>query len=71
MSATAFRRAAANLALLCSSLLFIGLLLESGVRLIISFDNNYLDELLTYRPVEGDRELNLGDIMFVAARPER
>ena len=49
---------------LVASSIVAGLLaLELVVRLVSAFDRNYLDELVSSRPIEPDRELTLGDLV--------
>jgi len=40
------------------------LLLEVGVRIVMSFNRNYLDELVNYRPAQGSEEVGLADIIL-------
>jgi hypothetical protein len=57
------RRILSNLALLLGSVLFVLVGLEIAVRVVISFDNNYLDELAIYQSDRTDRDLTLADLI--------
>jgi lysophospholipase L1-like esterase len=58
------RRAAVNVSLALASVMTTLLFLEIGVRIVMSFDRNYLDEIVNFRPAQGGEELSLADIIL-------